>query len=146
MAIEFEDKSNKVIVNSKDVTKVIVQEQVNHVEVSLGGPQGIQGPTGPAGSAGPAGPTGPAGSAGPAGPTGAQGPQGEPGETQVISYSHTQNTVSLTWVISHNLGFYPNITAFNSADMNIEGTVDHTDSNSLSVTFSVATSGYAHLS
>jgi len=55
MAIEFEDKSNKVIINPKDITKVIVQEQVNKVDVSFGGPQGIPGPIGPIGPAGPSG-------------------------------------------------------------------------------------------
>jgi hypothetical protein len=43
MATEFEDKPNKVVVNPKDVNKVIVQEQNNHVEIGTGGPQGIQG-------------------------------------------------------------------------------------------------------
>ena len=46
MATYFEDEQNKVIVNPRDVNKVIVQEQLNHVEVSIGGPQGIAGPTG----------------------------------------------------------------------------------------------------
>lgn len=52
MSVDFEDKPYKVIVNPKDVNKVIVEEQINHIEIGIGGPQG------PTGSAGPAGPQG----------------------------------------------------------------------------------------
>lgn len=55
MAIEFNDISNKVIVNPRDVNKVIVEEQIVHVQVATGGPQGIQGPVGPIGPQGESG-------------------------------------------------------------------------------------------
>jgi hypothetical protein len=101
------------------------------------------------GQRGPAGPTGATGPAGPAGEDGAPGPQGEqgpPGETQTIAYTHTQNLVSSNWSITHNLGFYPNVTTINSASMNIEGTVEHINQNSLNVNFSIASTGTAYLS
>lgn len=149
MAIEFEDKSNKVIVNSKDVTKVIVQEEVNKVDVSFGGPQGIPGPAGTPGSVGPAGPTGPTGSPGATGATGAtgpQGPQGPPGETPPVSYKHTQNAVSYVWNITHNLGYKPSVTTTDVADFTVEGTIQYIDNDSLTVTFTEAFTGFAYLS
>jgi len=51
MSTIFEDKPNKVIVNPKDVNKVIVQEQITHVEIGVGGPQGVQGEKGETGAA-----------------------------------------------------------------------------------------------
>ena len=146
MAVEFEDKANKVIVDSKDVTKVIVQEQVNKVDVSFGGPQGITGPTGPTGATGSTGPTGATGSTGPTGPAGPTGPQGPAGATQVVAYTHTQNAVSLSWVITHNLGFYPNVVITDSAGTVVEGDLSYASVNQLTVTLSHAISGYAYLS
>ena len=146
MAIEFEDKANKVIVDSKDVTKVIVQEQVNKVDVSFSGPQGIPGPTGPTGPIGPTGPTGPTGPIGPTGPTGATGAQGPAGATQVVSYTHLQNAVSYNWVITHNLGFYPNVVITDSAGTVVEGDISFQSVNQLTVTLTHAISGYAYLS
>jgi hypothetical protein len=92
------------------------------------------------------GATGPAGPAGEDGAPGPQGEQGPPGETQTIAYTHTQNLVSSNWSITHNLGFYPNVTTINSASMNIEGTVEHINQNSLNVNFSIASTGTAYLS
>jgi hypothetical protein len=54
--------------------------------------------------------------------------------------------VSSTWSITHNLGFRPNVTTIDSASMNIEGTVEHIDQNSLNVNFSIASTGTAYLS
>jgi len=137
MAVEFEDKANKVIVNPQDITKVIVQEEVIKVDVSFGGPQGIPGPTGPTGATGSTGPTGPAGSTGPQGPAGA---------TQVVSYTHTQNAVSLSWVITHNLGFYPNVVVTDSAGTVVEGDISFQSVNQFTITLTHAISGYAYLS
>jgi hypothetical protein len=149
MTVNSNDQPLRIIVDKQDQNKIIVQEQPIKVEISQGGPQGIQGPAGnegPAGSTGPAGPAGTAGPAGAAGAPGPQGPQGEPGETQVVAYTHRQNVVSLTWVIPHNLGFNPNLTAFDSADRGVEGNVAHVDLNNLTISFSEAISGYAYLS
>ena len=80
------------------------------------------------------------------GPQGETGPQGPPGETQVISYTHTQNAVSSTWTINHNLGFYPNVVTQDSAGTTIEGSVHFVSVDQLTITFSVALSGKAYLS
>jgi hypothetical protein len=92
------------------------------------------------------GPTGPKGDTGPQGPAGPVGPQGPAGITQVIAYTHVQNSVSSTWSITHNLGFYPNVTTADSAGTSIEGTVTYTSATTLEITFSVETSGKAYLS
>ncbi len=123
-------------------SSVVTGSRVRSISIAAAGPQGARGP---------AGTTGPAG---PAGPTGATGPAGEPGAAGIaaeevaalVSYTHTQSVPSSSWTIAHDLGFYPNITVFDSADSMIEGAVTHTNSSSLTVTFSAAISGRAYLS
>jgi len=149
MAVDFEDNAPRVTVNPRDLNKVIVQEVNNEVKVSASGPQGATGPTGPAGAAGAPGPAGPTGASGPVGPTGPQGPEGPegaPGETQVVAYTHTQNEVSYTWDITHNLAFRPNITTTDASGFPIEGSVQYVDADSIIVTFSFQTTGFAYLS
>jgi hypothetical protein len=100
------------------------------------------------------------------------GPQGEPGEgiaaggtaDQVltkasstnydttwtdkpkVSFVHNQSATSTTWAITHNLGYNPSVTAKDSAGNIIEGDISYNDTSSLTITFSVGTSGYAYLS
>lgn len=62
------------------------------------------------------------------------------------NHTHNQMVPSLTWVIEHNLGFYPNVTAFSSADEQVFGDITHIDVNKLTITFSGALAGKAHLS
>lgn len=153
MAIKFEDNAPRVSVNPRDQNKIVIQEVNNEVKISASGPQGIQGPTGPTGptgATGSQGPTGATGAQGATGATGATGPAG-PGVTTeeiiaVVAYTYNQPATSSTWNITHNLGFYPNVTAFDSAETMIEGEVVHNDINSLSITFSSSISGKAHLS
>jgi cytoskeletal protein RodZ len=117
MPVEYEDKPNIVQIDKSG----------NHVSISYGGPQGVQGPTGPTG------PTGPAGI------TAGQIPA-------LVSYTHNQSATSTTWTITHNLNFKPNVTVFDSAESMVEGSVTHTSNTTLSITFSAAISGRAHLS
>ncbi len=63
-----------------------------------------------------------------------------------ISYTHPQNAVSNNWVIAHNLGYYPNIQIFDSANNMVEGNVTHSNTFSLTVSFSAGLSGIAYLS
>jgi hypothetical protein len=179
MALEFDDKANKVIVDPRDVTKVIVQEEVTHVEIGMSGPQGPTGADGKsaydlavdngfegteaewvasiegvAGATGPAGPAGADGADGADGATGPQGPQGEPGADGVtpeellaiVAYVHNQIAPASVWIVTHSLGFFPNVSAFDSADTMVEGEVIHNDSTSLTINFSAAFSGKAYLS
>jgi len=62
------------------------------------------------------------------------------------SYTHTQNSVSSTWVVNHNLGYYPQVTVIESGGSNVEGTIVFNSLNQLTITFSVSISGYAYVS
>ena len=63
-----------------------------------------------------------------------------------VSYEHTQGVTSASWVITHNLGFKPNVTVVDSAGNIVEGEIAYTNSNSLTVSFSSAFSGKAYIS
>lgn len=63
-----------------------------------------------------------------------------------IAYHFTQLVPASTWVIQHNLNFYPNVTVVDSANTNVEGEIRYTDSNNLTLTFTSAFSGNAYLS
>jgi hypothetical protein len=82
------------------------------------------------------------GMVGPKGDTGPKGDDGTPGG----SYTHNQSALSATWTINHDLNFNPNVTAQDSGGSTIEGNVEYINSNSLTITFSAASSGVAYLS
>ena len=63
-----------------------------------------------------------------------------------VSYVHTQGVSSSSWVIHHNLHFYPNVTVQDSAGNIVEGEITYTNSDSLTVSFSTAFSGEAYIS
>ena len=73
------------------------------------------------------------------------GPPGAPG-AGFGALVWQQAAVSDAWAVNHNLGYYPNVTVFDSADSQIEGEVLHISENQLTVSFSSAFSGYAVLS
>jgi hypothetical protein len=91
------------------------------------------------GTPGPTGPVGATGATGPTGPTGPAGPSGS-------AYVHTQNAVSSTWNITHNLGVYPNVTTTDITGFVIEGETTYPNVNTVTVTFSIASTGFAYLS
>lgn len=72
------------------------------------------------------------------------GPQGPSGATGVFSF--TQTTPESLWIIGHNLGFRPNVTAFDDDNSVIVGAIVHINNNTLSIDFSSPVSGYAVLS
>lgn len=79
------------------------------------------------------------------GPQGIPGPQGEPGiDTGYFAY--TQVAPATTWSITHNLGINPSVTAVDSAGNVIEGTLLYLTTNTLEITFGIATSGHAYMS
>jgi hypothetical protein len=86
------------------------------------------------------------GGIGPAGPQGPQGPAGAPATVDNMAYVHNQGNASDTWVITHNLNFYPNVTIQDSGGTIVEGEIAYTTRNTLTVTFSAAFSGKAYLS
>jgi hypothetical protein len=66
--------------------------------------------------------------------------------TSRVAYTHTQSVASDTWVVNHNLSFYPNVTVKDSAGTIYEGEISYTSLGSLTLTFSSAFSGQAFLS
>jgi len=60
-------------------------------------------------------------------------------------FEYTQSEASDTWLITHNLGFYPSVELFNSLRGEVEGNVTHVSRNAVSVTFNMPISGYARL-
>ena len=125
-----------------------------------GGVQGIQGVQGRTGTQGTQGTTG-SGTQGIQGADGAQGIAGS-GVTSTddvtegvenlyfttggVAYQHTQGTSSSSWVITHNLGFYPNIVVQDSANSIVEGEIVYDSANQVTLNFQAAFSGMAYLS
>jgi hypothetical protein len=70
------------------------------------------------------------------------GPQGAPGG----SYTHLQGATSDTWVMVHNLGYRPAVSAFDSGDTQVLGEITHDSVNQTTVRFANAFSGVAYLS
>ena len=64
----------------------------------------------------------------------------------LVSYTHAQSAASDQWVITHNLGFKPNVTTFDSAGDIVEGHIIHNSVNQLTLQLSAAMSGTAQLS
>lgn len=62
------------------------------------------------------------------------------------AYTHTQGVPADTWNVTHNLGYFPNVSVVDSAESRVEGDIQYVDLNSLIITFSAAFGGKAHLS
>lgn len=82
---------------------------------------------------------------GPQGPGGVDGVQADE-IVGLVAYKHNQSTPLSTWTIIHNLNFFPNVTVFDSAESQVEGAVTHIDETRLTISFSSAIAGKAHLS
>lgn len=67
-------------------------------------------------------------------------------DNQKINYTHGQTATSDTWTIDHNLGFNPNVTVKDNYGNVVEGYITYNNSNTLTIEFSTALSGYAYLS
>lgn len=68
------------------------------------------------------------------------------GTDNIERYTHAQSTNQPTWVIDHNLGFYPNVQVYDSDYEEIFADVKHPSSNQTEVNFTGTTAGYAVLS
>jgi hypothetical protein len=71
---------------------------------------------------------------------------GVPNQSPPIAYKHVQTASSQTWVITHNLNFYPNITVMDSAGNVVEGDIVYTSKKVVTLHFSAPVIGYAVLS
>jgi hypothetical protein len=84
---------------------------------------------------------------GPPGPTGPTGPTGAAGSAGGGTLTWSQATASTIWTIPHNLGYYPNVTAVDSAGTEIfPGNVKYTSATTVELDFSAAVGGSAYLS
>lgn len=61
------------------------------------------------------------------------------------NYFHVQSTASTEWIINHNLGKYPSVTVIDSAGTEVNGEVNYTSLNTVTIKFSAAFSGKATL-
>lgn len=80
--------------------------------------------------------------AGPQGPRGLPGPAGVGGG----SYLHEQSVASTSWLMNHNLGFKPNVDAFDETGRRIRPAVIHHTVNQTELQFLTPRTGEAHLS
>jgi hypothetical protein len=58
-------------------------------------------------------------------------------------YVHTQGSASTSWVVNHNLGFYPSVEILSVGFQEIEGTVTHNTINQTTISFETAIAGSA---
>jgi hypothetical protein len=65
--------------------------------------------------------------------------------TEGYEYTFTQSAAASTWTITHNLDRFPSVTTVDSAGSIINGAITYTDSNTITVVFTSATSGKAYL-
>lgn len=80
---------------------------------------------------------------------GTQGPagiQGIPGATSGDkTYKHEQMIASDTWVIAHALAKFPSVVVLDSSGALCEGHIEYDTVNQITLTFSAAFGGVAHL-
>lgn len=69
-----------------------------------------------------------------------------PGPGPGGGYVHDQTVPAASWVIVHNLGYYPNIRIEDTAGDDVEGDISHQGVNQSTATFSAAIAGKAYCS
>lgn len=62
-----------------------------------------------------------------------------------VKYVHTQSSASNEWSITHNLGFFPNVSVLDNENRIIEADVQYLNINSVKIVMNVALSGVAYL-
>lgn len=67
----------------------------------------------------------------------------ETGGTTNPRFVHTQSSASATWVVNHNLGFFPQVTVLSPGRIEVEATVEHVSANQVVITFNTAQTGQA---
>jgi hypothetical protein len=62
-----------------------------------------------------------------------------------VKYVHTQASISSSWVINHNLGFFPNVTVLDNSNRMLETYVQYDNVNTATIIMNSAASGKAFL-
>ena len=75
----------------------------------------------------------------------ASGPPGPPGAAG-SSMAFTQNSPQATWVIAHNMNFYPSVTIIDGLGNVVLAPISYLSSNTVQIAFSRPFSGTAYLS
>lgn len=63
----------------------------------------------------------------------------------VGAFHFVQASAASTWVVLHNLGFYPDVQVFDTNGDQVEGDVTHNSVDQLTIVFSAPFSGDAYL-
>ena len=58
-------------------------------------------------------------------------------------YEHTQASASATWVVNHNLGFYPTVHIYSAGRVEVEADYVHNSVNQTTINFNTARTGIA---
>ena len=64
----------------------------------------------------------------------------------LLAFRYVQTSPADTWVISHGLSFFPNVTVADSTGREVVGDVSYPDPDTVVLTFSAAFSGEAYCS
>lgn len=62
------------------------------------------------------------------------------------SFRFTQSVPSSLWLITHNLGFFPNVSVVDSSGSSVEGDTKYIDANTVQISFIGAFAGEAYIS
>ena len=62
-----------------------------------------------------------------------------------VKYVHTQASISPTWTINHNLGFFPNVTVLDNSNRILETYIQYDNINTATIIMNSAASGKAFL-
>jgi hypothetical protein len=62
------------------------------------------------------------------------------------NYIHTQNISAPTWVITHNLGYFPSVSVVDNGGNYVVGDVSYISENQVSISFSASFGGKAYFS
>lgn len=61
------------------------------------------------------------------------------------TFNFVQGVAATTWAINHNLGKFPSVNVFDSAETPLIGQIEHLDNNNLKINFNKSISGKAYL-
>jgi hypothetical protein len=139
LQITVESKETRVVVKEPSDNKFVL-ESIPDVIVLAAGNIGIPGPEGPEGPPGPMGATSTI--PGPSGPPGSPGP---PGGSAGSTHIFVQGSPSSTWVIPHNLGWWPSITVVDTGGSVVEPDKHYDTNNQVTLVFGSPTTGTAYL-
>lgn len=62
-----------------------------------------------------------------------------------VKYVHTQSSIASSWVINHNLGFFPNVTVLDNSNRILETHIQYNNINTATIIMNSAASGKAFL-